>query len=176
MKLSSLIKEKFDLIKVILTAVLTLAVTIVFHTAGASDTTQLIVYLLLYILIGYETVIGMVRGFLKSPFNENFLMVAATVGAFIMGEYLEAVVVMLLFAVGELLEEFAKERSENAILTLTKLMPEKATVLVDGKEEEKPVDDVSTGDVLVIKTGDRIVCDGVVEDGSASVDNSMLTG
>ena len=176
MKASELFEEKFDLIKVIVTAVLLTAATVLFHFVGVVWYVRLIVYITLYLFIGYETVIEMVKGFKKSPFNENFLMVVATVGAFIMGEYFEAVVVMLLFAVGELFEDYAHEKSENAILSLAELMPDTAAIRVGGEDKKVKVDDVNVGDKLVVKTGDRIVCDGVVLEGSASVDNSMLTG
>ena len=170
------LKEKFDLVKVIVTAVLTGVATLIFRLLDVNGIVQLVVYLALYAFIGYETIIEMFKDFKESPFNENFLMVVATVGAFVIGEYLEAVVVMLLFAVGELFEEYAEEKSESAILSLAELMPDTATVKRGGDEVTVKVDDVKVGDVLVVKTGDRIVCDGVVTGGQANVDNSMLTG
>ncbi len=176
MKIKEFVIEKFDLIKVIITAVMTAAATVIFHFVEAENYVKLIVYVAIYLFIGYETIFGMIKEFIKTPFNEDFLMVVATVGAFVLGEYFEAVAVMLLFAVGELFEDYAEERSERAITALAELMPEEATILVDGKEKKIKSDDVAVGDKLLVKTGDRIVCDGVVIDGAATVDNSMLTG
>jgi len=128
--MKNFIREKFDLIKVIITAVLLAAATIIFKVVEVDGTIQLIVYIVLYLFIGYETIFGMIKEFKESPFNEDLLMVLATVGALIMGEYFEAVVVMLLFAVGELFEEYAEERTESAVTALSELMPDTASVLI----------------------------------------------
>ena len=176
MKIIETIKEKEELFKVIAAAVAFIAAYVTFYFVEANEIVKIAVYLAIYVFIGLDTVVAMVKGFRRSPFNENFLMVVATVGAFVMGEYAEAVAVMLFFSVGELLEDYAREKSENAILSLSEMLPETVTVLKDGKEVSVKVDDVSVGDVLIVKTGDKIACDGVVIDGSASVDNSMITG
>lgn len=176
MKFVEFIKEKSELIKVVIAAIATAAATIIFKVNDTDNVVRLITYILIYVFIGFDAIVGTFKGFRKSFFNENFLMVLATVVAFVLGEYLEAVAVMLLFAVGELFEDFAEERSEKAIVALTELMPEKATLLTSEGEVSVNVSDVKVGDRLIVKTGDRIVCDGVVVDGAGLVDNSMLTG
>ena len=169
--------EKYgDIIRVAVTAVLTAAAAIVFDVFNVEGVIPVITYVALYLFIGYEAIIGMIKEFVSSPFNEDFLMVVATVGALVLGEYVEAIAVMTLFTLGEVFEEFAEIRSENAIVTLTELMPEKATILTGEGESEVATDDVKEDDVLVVKTGDRVVCDGVVLKGKALVNTSMITG
>ena len=176
MKAMAFIKEKFDLIKVIITAVALITVTAIFHFVTPSDTARLLTYLLIYIFISYENFFECIEKLIKQPFNENFLMLVATVGAFVLGEYVEAVLVMLLYSIGELFEEYAEERSENAIVALTELMPEHAAVKQGDEIIEKKVDQVEVGDLLYLKAGDRVVCDGVVVRGNCSINASMLTG
>ena len=112
----------------------------------------------------------------KKPFDEDFLMTVASVCAICLGEYVEAAAVMLFFQVGELFESIAVERSRKSVAALMDLRPDVAYILADGEWEESDPEDVQVGDLLRVNPGERIPVDGVVVDGSASVDTSKITG
>ena len=169
--------EKYgELLRVVAAGVLVAALTIVDKTMDINGYVILAGYIALYLFIGIDVVISTVKRMAKNPFNEGFLMVLATVCAFLIGEYFEAVLVMLLNAVGELIEDYAEDKSESAIVDLTDIMPETATVVTNGKEQKKAIAEIAEGELLLIRTGDKIVCDGVIVSGAATVNNSMLTG
>ena len=112
----------------------------------------------------------------KKPFDEDFLMTVASVCAICLGEFVEAAAVMLFFQVGELFESIAVERSRKSVAALMDLRPDVAYILADGEWEESDPEDVQVGDLLRVNPGERIPVDGVVVDGSASVDTSKITG
>ena len=112
----------------------------------------------------------------KKPFDEDFLMTVASVCAIFLGEFVEAAAVMLFFQVGELFESIAVERSRKSVAALMDLRPDVAWILVDGEWEESDPEDVQPGDLLRVNPGERIPVDGVIEEGSASVDTSKITG
>ena len=142
-----------------------------------SDTIKLGLYLIVYALIGYDIVAEAVGGIGRGQiFDENFLMVLATVGAFATGEYPEAVAVMLLYQVGELFQTYAVGKSRGSISDLMDLRPDMARVLVDGVEKVCDPEDVEVGQILVVKPGERIPLDGVVVSGFSALDTSALTG
>lgn len=112
----------------------------------------------------------------KKPFDEDFLMTVASVCAIFLGEFVEAAAVMLFFQVGELFESIAVERSRKSVAALMDLRPDVAYILVDGEWEESDPEDVQVGDLLRVNPGERIPVDGIIVEGSASVDTSKITG
>lgn len=133
--------------------------------------------LIVYALIGYDIVYKSVRNIFHIRFlDENFLMVIATVGAFIIGEYLEAVAVMIFYQIGELFQSYAVGKSRKSIAALMDIRPEKATILVDGKEKTVDPEEVLEGDILLIKVGEKVPVDGIVLKGKSSLDTKALTG
>jgi Cd2+/Zn2+-exporting ATPase len=137
----------------------------------------LALFLAAYAILGFgvlrEAVSNLFGG---TVFDENFLMSVATIGAFVIGEYPEAVAVMLFYRVGEWFEHRAVLRSRKAIRDAIDLRPESVLKLVDGKTEKVPPEEVFEGDLLLVRPGDRIALDGVVVFGSGSVDTSAVTG
>lgn len=130
-----------------------------------------------YIIVGLGVLREAVESLLHGKvFGEEFLMAIATVGALVMGEYSEAVAVMLLFQLGEFLEDIAVDKSKRSITNLMDIRPDKATVIRDGSEIEVMAQDVKIGDVIVVKPGERIPLDGKIVKGSSLVDTSALTG
>lgn len=128
-------------------------------------------------LAGYPVVVEAVENIGHGQvFDENFLMVVATVGALFLQDFAEAAAVMLFFQVGELFENVAVHRSRQSISALMDLRPDYATLLLDGEEVTKAPEDVRKGDILLIKPGERIPVDGVILNGSAALDTSKITG
>ena len=112
----------------------------------------------------------------KKPFDEDFLMTVASVCAIFLGEFVEAAAVMLFFQVGELFESIAVERSRKSVAALMDLRPDVAYILVDGEWEESDPEDVQVGDLIRVNPGERLPVDGIIVEGSASVDTSKITG
>lgn len=112
----------------------------------------------------------------KKPFDEDFLMTVASTCALLLSEYTEAAAVMLFFQVGELFESIAVERSRRSVAALMDLRPDAAFILRDGEWEESDPEDVQVGDLLRVSPGERIPVDGVIVEGTASVDTSKITG
>lgn len=138
---------------------------------------QIIFYLLIYALIGWDIVLEAVQGIGRGQlFDENFLMVLATVGAFATGQYPEAVSVMLLFQIGELFQRYAVGKSRGSISQLMELCPDTACVLRDGTELEVAPEDVAVGETIIVRPGGRVPVDGTVLRGESALDTSALTG
>ena len=134
-------------------------------------------FVIAYIVIGGDILVKAVRGIGRGQvFDENFLMALATIGAFVVGEYPEAVSVMLFYQVGEAFNDYAVGKSRNSISALMELNPETACVLRNGEEEIVDPYEVEIGDTIVVKPGERIPLDGVVLEGGGSLDTSALTG
>ena len=112
----------------------------------------------------------------KKPFDEDFLMTVASTCAIFLGEFVEAAAVMLFFQVGELFESIAVERSRKSVAALMDLRPDVAWIQVDGEWEESDPEDVQVGDLIRVNPGERIPVDGVIVEGTASVDTSKITG
>ena len=175
---------KSKVVKIVLTVVLLVAAVLVEKNCNLATWQLLIVYLIPYLLIGYETLgeawEGIERG---DVFNENFLMVIATVGALCIGffpemetEFPEAVFVMLFFQVGELFEEYADGKSRASISHLMDIRPDVATVERNGKVKVVPPENVEIGETIVVKRGEKIPLDGIVTEGSVLLDTAALTG
>ena len=130
-----------------------------------------------WLAAGHEVLLdafGKIRS--KKPFDEDFLMSVASICAIFLGEFVEAAAVMLFFQVGELFESIAVERSRKSVAALMDLRPDVAYILRDGEWEESAPEDVQAGDLLRVNPGERIPVDGIVVEGTASVDTSKITG
>ncbi len=137
----------------------------------------LLIYIAAYLLLGFNVLTATVKNILKGNFfDENFLMTIATIGAFILGEYSEAVGVVLFFKIGELFENHAVAKSRKAITDVAALKVEKATVLRNGDYISIDSDEIKVGDILLIKTGERIAADGIMANGESRLDTSAING
>ncbi|MBR6791368.1 MAG: cadmium-translocating P-type ATPase [Oscillospiraceae bacterium] len=166
-------KQKRSLIRIIGGLLLLLAALIV----PLEGYWKLALFIPAYLVAGGDVVWEAVGGILRGQvFDENFLMTLATVGAFFVGEYHEAVAVMLFFQVGELFENIAVHRSRRNIAALMDIRPDSANVLRGGEPEEVFPEEVAVDEVILVKPGERIPLDGVVIRGSSSADTSALTG
>ncbi len=135
------------------------------------------IYLIPYLVIGYDIIYKAARNISHGQvFDENFLMMIATFGAFGVGEYSEAVAVMLFYQVGELFQGYAVGKSRQSISDMMDICPEYANMEVDGKLTQVDPDDVEPGSMIVIKPGERIPLDGVVLEGESYIDTAALTG
>lgn len=138
---------------------------------------ELVVFLIPYLIIGWDIVYKAFRGIKNGQvFDENFLMTVATFGAFGVGEFSEAVAVMLFYQVGELFQSYAVNRSRQSISDLMNICPEYANIEKDGQIEQVDPDDVEVDDIIVVQPGERIPLDGVVVEGESMIDTSALTG
>lgn len=134
-------------------------------------------FLIAWLIVGRKVLLKAVRNIARGQiFDEDFLMTIASVGAFIIGEYPEAVAVMLFFNIGEMLEKAAVRKSRESIAKLMDIRPDYANLKTETGIEKVDPDEVRTGDVIVIKPGERVPLDGIVIDGASSVDMSSITG
>lgn len=144
---------------------------------GLNGIIRLVVFLAAYVIIGGDVVKNAVKNIGHGQiFDENFLMVIATVGAFFVGDYPEAVAVMLFYQVGECFQSYAVNKSRKSITALMDIRPDYANVLRDGEEKEVDPDEVAIGETIVIKPGERIPLDGTILTGSSALDTMALTG
>ena len=138
---------------------------------------RLAVFLLPYAVVGWDVLWRAVRNIAHGQvFDENFLMALATIGALAIGEYPEAVFVMLFYQVGEWFQSYAVNRSRTSIAALMDIRPDYANIEVDGQLQQVDPEEVSVGDAIVIKAGERIPLDGVVLEGTSTLDTAALTG
>lgn len=136
-----------------------------------------IIYILSYLVVGFEILKKAVRNIKRGKvFDENFLMSVATIGAFAIGEFPEAVAVMLFYQIGELFQDYAVDKSRKSISSLMDIRPDYANVLRDEKEEKVDPDDVKIGEIIIVKPGEKVPIDGVIEEGTSFVDTKALTG
>lgn len=142
-----------------------------------SQTIQLILMLIVYILLGKDTVLKAVKNVEKGDFfDENFLMTVATLGAIIIGEYPEAVAVMLFYEVGELFQSYAINKSRKSIADMMDIKPEYANVIRDNKSIKVDPDEVQIDEIIEIKPGERVPLDAIIIKGETTLDTSALTG
>lgn len=167
-------KQKKVFIRIIIAAVLVVALHFI---PVENPYIRLVLYLVPYFIIGYDilkkAVLGIVHG---EVFDENFLMAVATVGAIILGEYVEGVAVMLFYQIGELFQSYAVGKSRRNISQLMDIRPDYANIEVDGKLEQVDPDEVAVGTVITVQPGEKVPLDGVVVSGTASLNTSALTG
>ena len=136
-----------------------------------------IVFIISYILVGYKVIIKALKNIKRGEiFDENFLMLIATVGAVIVGEYLEAVAVMLFYQIGEYFQDKAVDKSRKSIAELMNIKSDIAHVELNGEFKDIHPDEVIVGDILLIQPGERVPLDGIIVKGNTSVDTSALTG
>ncbi|MEY8415124.1 heavy metal translocating P-type ATPase [Tissierella praeacuta] len=135
------------------------------------------VYFLAYIVVGYEVIIIAMRNLLAGmPFDENFLMTVATIGALVIGEYPEAVAVMLFYQVGEMFQGMAVNHSRKSISSLLDIRPDYANIEKNNKIIIVDPSEVEVGDIIIVKPGEKIPLDGVIVEGESSLDTSNITG
>lgn len=165
--------NKLAIAKLVISIVIFVTATIL-HPTGLN---RLLIYFSAYLIAGGDVVLKAIKHILKGKvFDENFLMVLATVGALAIGEYPEAVMVMVLYQIGEMLQDYAVEKSKKSISSLMNIRPDYANIVVNGELIKKNPEDVKIGDTIVVKTGEKIPLDGIVINGHASIDTSALTG
>ena len=176
-------KKKLDelqkrLVRVIISAVAFLAVVLVVKLVdGVPNRLSLILYLAVYALIGWDIVWKAIKNIAHGKMlDENFLMCVATIGAFIIGEYMEGVAVMLFYQTGELFQSYAVGKSRKNVTQLMSLAPEEAVVLRDGVETTVMPEEVEIGETIVVKSGEKVAIDGVVLRGESDVNTAALTG
>lgn len=166
-------KQKKMLLRILISGALLIAAA--FLPAGGW--LRLLIFLIPYGIIGWDVLWKAARNIAHGQiFDENFLMSIATIGAFFTGEFPEAVVVMLFYQVGELFQSYAVDRSRRSIASLMDIRPDYANMERDGKLVQVDPEEVSVGDQIVIKAGERVPLDGVVLEGSSAVNTAALTG
>ena len=166
-------KQKQTLYRILLSAALLIAAALL----PLEGWPRLAVFLIPYALIGWDVLWRAMRNIAHGEvFDENFLMSLATVGALCVGEYPEAVFVMLFYQVGELFQSYAVDQSRKSIASLMDIRPDYANLEVDGQIQQTDPEDVAVGDIILIKPGERIPLDGDVVEGTSTLDTAALTG
>lgn len=171
-------KQKKMLFRIIITALL----MIVFALLPIDGILRFVLYIIPYLVIGYDILLKAFRGIRnRQIFDENFLMAVATVGAMIIavtqsGDYVEAIAVMLFYQIGELFQSYAVGKSRKNISELMDIRPDYANVEIDGKLQQIDPDEVSVGTVITVRPGEKVPIDGIVTEGSSSLNTSALTG
>ena len=144
---------------------------------GEDKSYSLILFIISYLIVGYEVIITAAKNILKGQvFDENFLMTIATLGAFVVKEYPEAVAVMIFYNIGEMFESYAVNKSRKSISSLLDLKAEYANLFVNNEEKKVLPEDIKKGDIIIVKPGERVPLDGIIIEGSTSFDTSALTG
>lgn len=170
-------KQKKMTIRIIIALALLAVIAVTLHFIELPWWAELILYAIPYAIAGYDVLktafINLIHG---QIFDEKFLMMVATVGAFGTGEYPEASAVMLFYQVGELFQSIAVGRSRKSIAKLMDIRPDSATVIRDGEEIEVSPEDVEVGEIIIVKPGEKIPLDGVITEGESSVNQAALTG
>ena len=165
---------KKDLIKIILSGFLFLLALI---NPFNSEFIIKILYIISYLVVGLEIVLKAIKNIFKgNVFDEHFLMSIATIGAFIIGEYPEAVAVMLFYQIGELFQDYAVDKSRRSITSLMNIRPDYANIKVNGEIKKVSPEKINIGDEIVVKPGEKIPLDGVIIEGKSFIDTSALTG
>lgn len=166
-------KQKHSLYRIIAAAVLFIAAVLI----KAEGALRLIIFMIPYLTVGFpvlkKAVINISHG---QIFDENFLMCIATIGALIIGEYPEAVFVMLFYQVGDLFESVAVGKSRDSISALVDICPEYVNIERDGKIEQLDPEEAQIGDIMVIRPGEKVPLDGVITEGESSLNTTALTG
>lgn len=167
-------KMSKQLIKIIISLLLVvISLLLKFDTELYSN----ILYVIAYIIVGYDIVLKAVRNIFKGKvFDENFLMTVATIGAFCIGEFPEAVAVMLFYQIGELFQSYAVDRSRKSVASLMDIRPDYANVYRENEIERVDPDEVNIGEIILVKPGEKIPLDGIVVDGESMLNTQALTG
>lgn len=171
-------KQKKHLIRILVAFAAYIAAIVASRLVALPPLVELLIFLAVYAIIGWDVLWKAVRNILRGKvFDEQFLMVIATVGAFLLGEYLEGVAVMMFYQVGEWFQSYAVGKSRRSIAAAMDIRPEYANrQLPDGTLEQVAPEDVIVGDTIIIKPGERVPLDGVVIEGLSSLNMAALTG
>jgi len=166
-------KQKKMLIRIIIAAVL----IVVFSLLPAEGYLRFVLFMIPYLVIGYDILKKAFKGILnKQVFDENFLMAVATVGAILLGDYSEGVAVMLFYQIGELFQSYAVGKSRRNISELMDIRPDYANIEKDGTMEQVDPDEVEIGTIIVVQPGEKVPIDGVITEGTSTLNTSALTG
>ena len=169
-------KQKKVLIRIIVAAVLMIALSVI-PVVPSKGVIRFVLFMIPYLMIGYDILRKAFKGILnRQVFDENFLMAVATVGAILLGDYVEGTAVMLFYQIGELFQSYAVGKSRRNISELMDIRPDYANIEVDGEITQVDPDEVEIGTVIVVQPGEKVPIDGVVEQGKASLNTSALTG
>lgn len=169
-------KQKKVLIRIIVAAVLMIALSVI-PVVPSKGVIRFVLFMIPYLVIGYDILRKAFKGILnRQVFDENFLMAVATVGAILLGDYVEGTAVMLFYQIGELFQSYAVGKSRRNISELMDIRPDYANIEVDGEITQVDPDEVEIGTVIVVRPGEKVPIDGVVEQGKASLNTSALTG
>ena len=169
-------KQKKVLIRIIVAAVLMIALSVI-PVVPSNGVIRFVLFMIQYRVIGYDILRKAFKGILnRQVFDENFLMAVATVGAILLGDYVEGTAVMLFYQIGELFQSYAVGKSRRNISELMDIRPDYANIEVDGEITQVDPDEVEIGTVIVVQPGEKVPIDGVVEQGKASLNTSALTG
>lgn len=169
--------QKYIIIRIAASAVLLVAASLVTHFFEFDTWIKILIFSLPYLAVGYDVLFSAMRNIIHGQvFDEQFLMSVATLGAFALGEYPEAVFVMLFYQIGELFQSIAVGKSRRSIAALMEMCPESARVLRDGEEIEVSPDEVSVGEIIALRPGERVPLDGEIIEGSTEIDTAALTG
>lgn len=165
---------KKDLSKIILAGIIfIIALFIKFENSIINN----ILFIIAYVIVGFEIILEAIENIFKGKFlDENFLMSIATIGAFIIGEFPEAVCVMLFYQIGEMFQEGAVDKSKKSIAELMNIRPDYANVIRDNEEKKVDPKEVKIGEIIVIKPGEKLPLDGMIIDGSSMLDTKAITG
>ena len=161
-------------IKIVVSLILfVVAMAVPFQTEWVNNA----IFLVAYSIVGLEIIRKAVRNILRGKvFDENFLMTVATVGAFAIGEFPEAVAVMLFYQVGELFQSYAVDKSRKSIASLMDIRPDYVNLYQNGSLEKVNPEEVKIGDSIVVKPGEKVPLDGIVLEGKTALDTKALTG
>ena len=171
------VKQKQVLYRIIAAAVLLIALSVLCTFVEMGEYLQAVLYLIPYFIIGYDILKKAAKGILnRQVFDENFLMAVATVGAMLLGDFKEAVAVMLFYQIGELFQSVAVGKSRKNIAALMDIRPDYANVMADGKLMKIDPEDVAIGTEIIVNPGEKIPIDGVITEGSTTLNTSALTG
>ena len=141
------------------------------------STTRVVLFIVSYLISGTTVVIKSIKNILKGEvFDENFLMTIATIGAFVIGEEVEAVAVMVFYQLGEFFQDLAIDKSRRSIKKLIDLKPNNANLIKDGEIIQVPLEEVKKGDYVIVKPGEKIPLDGIVKKGESNLNLAFLTG
>ena len=166
-------KQKKMLIRIIIAAVL----IVVFSLLPAEGYLRFVLFMIPYLVIGYDILKKAFKGILnKQVFDEHFLMAVATVGAILLGDYSEGVAVMLFYQIGELFQSYAVGKSRRNISELMDIRPDYANIEKDGTLEQVDPDEVEIGTIIVVQPGEKVPIDGVITEGTSTLNTSALTG
>lgn len=170
-------KQKYTLCRIIVSFLLAAAVVIISYCLKLPMWIQAVLYLVPYFIIGYDILKKAVKGILHGQiFDENFLMAVATVGAMLLGEFVEGTAVMLFYQIGELFQSIAVGKSRKNIASLMDIRPDYANISVNGEIKKVDPDEVEVGTEIIVNPGEKIPIDGIITSGATTLNTSALTG